>query len=282
MRERLIALFVGLTVAVLALSGIPRAYAVADLVHANELSKADRSADLIAAVITERASTGGVVTEVSLDPLVQRDESVEYVTSGGAVTRAGTLTQRPSSDDISVTRTIPGGGRLTLWRSGDVVEESVSDAVLPMVLLAVALLLASALVGSVLARRLSKPFAELASVADDIGEGRFDVEVPHYAIPEAEAIGDALRRGASRLDELVERERSLAVNASHELRTPIAALRLELEDLAMWPQTPPEVAEELRGYIPELKRLSAAVTQYLDTARDQRRASNGFGPDLPT
>ena len=274
MRERLIALFVGLTVAVLALSGIPRAYAVADLVHASELSKAERSADLIAVVIEERGAAGGAVTEASLEPLLHSAESIEYVAPAGTVTRAGTAAQRPSPDDISVNRQIPGGGRLTLWRSGDVVEDGVSDAVLPMVLLALALLIAAALVGSVLARRLSRPFAELATVADDIGQGRFDVEVPHYAIPEAEAIGDALRRGASRLDELVERERSLAVNASHELRTPIAALRLELEDLAMWPQTPPEVADELRGYIPELKRLSAAVTQYLDTARDQRRANN--------
>ncbi|GAA4112441.1 hypothetical protein GCM10022415_07210 [Knoellia locipacati] len=277
MRERLIALFVGLTVAVLALSGIPRAYAVADLVHVNEQSKAERSADLIAVVIGERASSRGAVTEASLAPLLDSAESIEYVAPGGTVTRAGTAAQRPSPDDISVSREVPGGGRVTLWRSGDVVEEGVSDAVLPMVLLALALLIAAALVGSVLARRLSRPFAELATVADDIGQGRFDVEVPHYAVPEAEAIGDALRRGAGRLDELVERERSLAVNASHELRTPIAALRLELEDLAMWPQTPPEVADELRGYIPELKRLSAAVTQYLDTARDQRRANNDFG-----
>jgi signal transduction histidine kinase len=277
MRERLVTILVGLTVAVIALYGIPRAYFVADLVHDSEVRKVERSADLITVVLAERqaTSTSGPVTERFLESFLHEAESIEYVAPDGAVTVAGAVVERKTPEDISVTREVQGGGRLTMWRSGALVEERVSDALLPLVLLGVALMLAAAVVGFLLAKRLSRPFAELASIADDIGTGRFDVEVPHYSVPEAEAIGDALRRGAMRLDELVQRERALAVDASHELRTPIAALRLELEDLALWPQTPPEVADELRRYIPELTRLSAAVTQYLDTARDQHRPDAG-------
>ena len=66
------------------------------------------------------------------------------------------------------------------------------------------------------------------------------------------------------------RERDIAANASHELRTPISALRTEIEDLASWPQTPPDVAAELHSYLPELDRLNAAVRIYLDAAQSQR------------
>ncbi|MFW5473773.1 histidine kinase dimerization/phospho-acceptor domain-containing protein [Knoellia sp. CPCC 206450] len=277
MRDRLVAILVGLTVAVVALYGIPRAYFVADLVHDSESRSVERSADLISRLLAERqnSTVPGAVTESALEPLLDPDEAIEYVSPSGETTVAGDI-ERTGADDISATRSIAGGGRLTVWRSGAVVADRVSDALLPLVILGAGLLLAAAVVGAWLARRLSRPFAELAAVAEDIGQGRFDVEVPHYSVPEAEAIGDALRRGAAQLDALLQRERDLAVNASHELRTPIAALRLELEDLSMWPQTPPEVAEELRRYIPELKRLSAAVTQYLDTAREQRQADTGL------
>lgn len=280
MRERLVAILVGLTVAVVGLYGIPRAYFVADLVHDSEVRKVERSADLIVVLLSERqaAPTPSPVTPADLEPLLNEAESIEYVAPDGAVVRAGPALGRPAPEDLSVTRDLQGGGRVTLSRSGELIEERTSDAVLPLVLLGGGVLLAAAFVGWVLARRLSRPFAELASIADDIGKGQFDVDVPHYTIPEAEAIGDSLRRGAGRLDELVLRERELAVSASHELRTPIAALRLELEDLALWPQTPPEVADELRSYIPELTRLSEAVTHYIDTARGQRdRTGTEYG-----
>ena len=277
MRDRLVAILVGLTVAVIALYGIPRAYFVADLVHDSEVRSVERSADLISRLLGERQSSTvpGAVTESALEPLIGPDEAIEYVSPGGATTLAGDI-ERTGADDISATRSLAGGGRLTVWRSGAVVEDRVSGALIPLVLLGVGLLVVTALVGAWLARRLSRPFIELAAVAEDIGRGRFDVEVPHYSVPEAEAIGDALRRGGAQLDMLLQRERDLAVNASHELRTPIAALRLELEDLSMWPETPPAVADELRRYIPELKRLSTAVTHYLDTARDQRRGDAGL------
>ena len=106
------------------------------------------------------------------------------------------------------------------------------------------LVLLAAVTGFLLAKRLARPFGELADAADHLGQARFDVALPHYSIPEAEAIGAALRRASTQLDSLVEREREFAANVSHQLRTPVTALRLTLEDLSMWPETPPTVAAE--------------------------------------
>lgn len=94
--------------------------------------------------------------------------------------------------------------------------------------------------------------------------------MPSYSVPEAEEIGASLRGAAGRLDGLVRREREFAANASHQLRTPVTALRLGLEDLTLWPETAPEVREELGRSIAELDRLSAAIDELLDLARGRR------------
>ena len=110
--------------------------------------------------------------------------------------------------------------------------------------------------------------------------GRFDVEVPHYGVPEAEAIGSALRRSARDLDALVRREREFAVSASHELRTPVTALRLEIEDVASWPQTPPDVAEELSRALAELDRLSATISTLLGGPTAVTTVHHGHAPEI--
>src|SRR5690606_31234399 len=51
---------------------------------------------------------------------------------------------------------------------------------------------------------------------------------------------------------------------------PITALRLTLEDLSMWPETPPEVAAELTANLSELDRLSGAITELLELSRGRR------------
>ncbi|RYY46323.1 MAG: HAMP domain-containing histidine kinase, partial [Actinomycetales bacterium] len=89
-----------------------------------------------------------------------------------------------------------------------------------------------------------------------------------YRVREADELGRALRDTGRRLDVLLERERSLAVTASHELRTPITALRLSLEDLTLWKQVPPEVAAELTSAIAAVDRLGVAVTELLEERRD--------------
>jgi len=53
-------------------------------------------------------------------------------------------------------------------------------------------------------------------------------------------------------------------SASHELRTPITALRLSLEDLTLWDSTPPAVRAELQRALREIDRLSTAVTRVLE------------------
>ncbi|NRQ48507.1 sensor histidine kinase [Aeromicrobium stalagmiti] len=75
---------------------------------------------------------------------------------------------------------------------------------------------------------------------------------------------------------LVRRDQAVAVAASHELRTPITALRLSLEDLTLWKETPGEVSDELHRAISELDRLSDAVTRMLASHRQDQQDGVGL------
>lgn len=268
MRERLIAAFVGLAVVVVALYGVPRAYIVADQALAFEQRKVERSVDLLAGLLPQ-VMADSVISESSLANLLQEGERIEYRDRTGTVRAAGPeLTGHP--DDISVTRQLEDGSSVTLQRTGTLVSGRVAEAVMPVVLIGVGLIVFSALAGFVLARLLSRPFQELAVAADQLGNGRFDLESRRYSVPEAQEIGNALYTSSQALAELVRREREFAANASHQLRTPITALRLELEDLSYWKETPPTVAAQLTHSLGEIDRLSTAVTELLELARGQR------------
>lgn len=264
MRDRLVATFVGLTLLVLALFAVAASYVVADVVQDQERERADRTAALMAAAVGARLTAGATVDQDYFTSLLQDDERVVYQPPAGERITAGTVTV----DGPRSTRAVDGGGSVTLSLSGRSMTDRVSAGVLPLVLLSLALAAVAGVVAVVMARRFARPFGELSIVAAEIGAGRFDTPVPRYRVREADELGRALRDTGRRLDVLLERERSLAVTASHELRTPITALRLSLEDLTLWKQVPPEVAAELTSAIAAVDRLGVAVTELLEERRD--------------
>lgn len=270
MRRRLVVVFVTLTVLVVALYGIPRAVIRADQVRDRELEQVSQSALLIASLIGALESSDQVVTEEVLAAGIRPGERVEYLSAEGTVVSAG---EPPGIAGVESTVAVPTGGSLTLEYSRDAVNERVRDAVLPLLLIGLFVVVLAGFAALLLARRLTRPFLELADFAKSLGSGRFDLDVPRYDVPEADAVGQALVTSARNLDLLVTRERDFAVNASHELRTPLTAARLRLEDLALWPETPREVTAELAETLVELNRLDTAVTALLDRDRVERHAA---------
>jgi signal transduction histidine kinase len=270
MRERLAVALVALTLGVVTVLLVERAYATAALIQAAEQREVQRSADLLATLLGE---TQAPVTSRLLEDVLNAGEHVEYVAADG--TRVEWAVHEDEADDHSdqdvvVTQPVDGGGTLTFTRHEEVVADRVADALLPLVLVGLGLLAVAGLAAVLIAGWLSRPFRELAATAEHIGRGDFDVRVPRYAVPEADAVGRALRVSAEDLDTLVRRERDFAAHASHQLRTPITALRLELEDLALAPQTPPEVVPALSGALGQLDRLSDNVAAVLDASRGSR------------
>jgi signal transduction histidine kinase len=128
-------------------------------------------------------------------------------------------------------------------------------------------------VSIVLARSLARPLEELESGAIALGRGDLGtrVEVPDRP-HEIEALARTFNATAARLEQLVAAQRAFVADASHQLRTPLAALRLRLENLDG------EVAgggrDDLDGALEEVKRLSVLVDGLLELARAEQHGSS--------
>jgi signal transduction histidine kinase len=83
-----------------------------------------------------------------------------------------------------------------------------------------------------------------------------------------DAVAASLDATATRLGELVARERAFSADASHQLRTPLTALRVELETLELRDELA-EVAAALR----EVERLEGTIATLLAVARDAPRGA---------
>jgi signal transduction histidine kinase len=275
MRERLVVAFALLTVVVLVAFTFTRAYSISGLVTQEETRKVERSVALVAQLVAAREAAHQPVTSSYLSSLLNPAEQLEFRSPSGrrVIATAAGWEAAPDPQDIVRTEPVPGGGSVTMRRAGQLIEQRINNSLLPLVLLGVLMVVIASLLGWLAARVLARPFRELAGSAEALGRGRFDLDVPRYTIPEADTIGRALARSASQLHDLLRREREFAGNVSHQLRTPITALRLELEDVTMWPETTPAVREQLVRSLAELDRLSDTVTHLLDLARGSRIGS---------
>jgi signal transduction histidine kinase len=158
-------------------------------------------------------------------------------------------------------------GALRAARDDTVVERRARDAWLALAALAAVLMLAATLAALVLARRLARPLERIAVTARRLGDGDFSVRAGRAAVPELDAVGTALDATAQRLHDLIGRERSFSADASHQLRTPLAALRIELEALELRGEATPE----LRAALAQVDRLQATIDTLLAVARDVPR-----------
>ncbi len=271
MRERLVVAFVSVSLVTLVLFGVVRAYSLNGLIQHSEDVRVARSVLLVSTVLAERQRHDEPVTSAYLRSLLGQDEQLRYVDPNGQVVSARSSGyQEGSSAGASGTDAVAGGGQVTLERSRRVVDTIVSDALLQVVLLGVLLAALAALLGSLVARWLSRPFQELARSAQSLGRGRFDVRVPRFAMPEADVLGRALETSAAQLRDLMAHEREFVLTASHQLNTPVTALRLELEELAGDADLPGSATEGLQRAMGELDRLHASVGSLLTVARGHR------------
>jgi signal transduction histidine kinase len=123
-------------------------------------------------------------------------------------------------------------------------------------------------------RRITRPVLALSRAADEIAEGRYDVDVPALSGgDEISHLADRFQEMAIRLSEAEELERNFLMSVSHELRTPLTAIRGHVEALREGVvEDAQSRADSLDVVAVETDRLERLVGDVLDLAKlDARR-----------
>lgn len=164
--------------------------------------------------------------------------------------------------------------RLHSPRDGAVVRIGGSLGGPPGVLALILLLSALAIgvgvgVASFQSRRLAEPMTRLADRAENLGAGNSRSEPLNTGIAEIDRVSQVLERRAHELAKSLASEREFAADASHQLRTPLTALLMRLEEISTTDDLA-VVHEEAESAIAQVERLTGVVDDLLTRTRRGR------------
>lgn len=108
---------------------------------------------------------------------------------------------------------------------------SAHEAWLVLALFGAGVLGASAIVAVVLARSFAQPLAELETSVDRLAGGDLSARSSARGPEEIRTLAEGFNRMAQQLEELVGSQSRFVADASHQLRSPLTALRLRLENI---------------------------------------------------
>jgi heavy metal sensor kinase len=165
------------------------------------------------------------------------------------------------------------------------IDRSVHRLIVLLLIAGPAALAATAAGGWWLARRSLRPIQRLTDEAALIGIDRLADRLPEPAThDEVARLAATLNTMLARIEAGVEEQHRLIADASHELRSPLAAMRAELDVSLRADHLDPQAAAVLRSARAEVDRLSRTVDGLLTLAQaDQGALDLELGPvDLAT
>jgi len=174
------------------------------------------------------------------------------------------------ADPVAETLPFVPGGVITMAEPRSTMrteQVQLTFVVLGLVVLSVG---TGAVVATVTARRLAEPLRDVADRAARLGAGDFRSAPDRHGIPELDRVSDVLDTSAAALAELVQRERVLVGDVSHQLRSRLTALQLRLDELATHPD--PSARQEALAALEQAERLSGVLDELLEAARAARAA----------
>jgi signal transduction histidine kinase len=176
--------------------------------------------------------------------------------------RAETVTEGQDNGDPSVPLFAVTVEADDSYLSGSLATELLLIGAVALAAVGIAVIL-----GLLYARRLARPLEELARAADRLGLGDTGPLGRRYGIQELDRVAEGLDGSARRINDLLSAERDFAIDASHQLRTPLTALSMRLEEMVAAADFPDVVREEGAAALTQTERLADVVGQLLGRAR---------------
>ena len=272
MRRRVLQATIAAVAVAVILLGVPLALLGAQWVRQSDLRSLDTRAGRAASAIDLRLQLGSELTDRSIEAYVGSNGEIPATvvvrTPDDQVLRAG---PNPTGRLVSVEKTGTSGTQVILyasywglfWRSARIV----------MLVVGAALVAFGAGIAMAIwqANRLARPLVYLAASAEQLGTGQVRPALEPSGVEEIDLVAAELSRSADRMAGRLAAERQFASDASHQLRTPLTALTMRLEEIAAV-ASEEEVREEARISLEQVERLVRVVDDLLAASR---RAQGG-------
>ena len=245
-----------------------------DLLPVRELTKKYRDAGGARVVIVDKQGTAVVTNDPQENRVgVSYASRVEF----GDALEGRVSTGERFSDTLGITLVyvaVPvysgpdtvGAVRLTFDKA--VIDEEVNEQLAGIAVVALSTLAISALLAIVLSFLLSRGVRNLDRAAVGLAAGKLDERVSeNEGPPELRALASSFNQMAERLGTLLEQQRRFASDASHQLRTPLTALRLRIEGIRESMNPRGKNTERFDAIEDEIGRLSRLIDGLLALGR---------------
>lgn len=133
-----------------------------------------------------------------------------------------------------------------------------------MVLIFVVVALVAILSAMIFSSVLTRPILNLTGVIRQMSKGEFSARVPERGSGELKHLASAFNSMSEKLETLDQSRNEFVSNASHELKTPLATMKIMIESLIYQPEMDAELRTEFLSDVnAEINRLSAIVSDLL-------------------
>jgi signal transduction histidine kinase len=180
--------------------------------------------------------------------------------------------QSVGTDPITATETGPHGETVLVQESSGPVDNSVLRMLLLLIGVAALTVAAAMALAGWQAKRITRPLVELAETAERLGSGDPRPRQRRYGMAELDRVAEVLDQSAERIGRMLTAERRLAADASHQLRTPLTALSMRLEEIVETDDLD-TVKEEAAIALGQVERLTDVVQRLLTNSRESRNAA---------
>jgi len=157
-------------------------------------------------------------------------------------------------------------GAVRITQSVKAVNDSIRRSVLTLIGIGLLVLALGLAAGWVIAGQLSRPIKRLEKTAREIVAGNLDARAEVEGSSEQQTLALAFNEMTDDLVHLLENQKQFVADASHQLRTPLAAMRLRIEE-AQDVGVSEYVSEELDAALSEHQRISAIINDLLLLSR---------------
>ena len=244
--------------------GIPLGWTALQLVDDGAHSDLAASARRIATALDDQIAAGEPISLDTVQVAIPQGARLVIRSTSGTQESGPALGDDVLAEDVPIAQ----GGSVRLEMPSGPMRTRQAQVAVSVVLLLVLSVATGTVVATVTARKLSQPLGHVAARAARLGAGDFRNDDRRHGVAELDLVSEALDTSAGALALLVQRERELVGDVSHQLRSRLTALQLRLEALADHEE--PETAAEAGAALEQAERLAEVLDELLAAARAAR------------